>query len=272
MNKEGVNVMSNAFYISKLRTTQKVMIFLTAIAIASLVFSRIFFGALGFYWALGVLQVVMTLIHFMVLVRTRNPVYLIPVFMYGFWALTFLPPLENIPGHNAIAIASAVFLAAFIVTLFSKKINWRYREILELAAKPVDDTADGFTSRPFPAGKADFNRRDVIGLARFLMKNVVVYPIIEKDRVVLVIPRYMWSYILFLRQRYDKETYVAFTYSGRINVCIAEMDYKAYKEELTFDQLCASLGDMFKQFLIWYKSGESKKIIGELNSTWRSEA
>jgi len=250
----------------KLKPTQKWMIVFTAVLLAAVIVARIFFGEEGFYWALGSVQVLMAGIHLLVLLQTRNPVYLITVSFYVFLALVFIPPLGGHPWRLFFAIAGAVLLILHTFVLISKQINWRYREILELAARPVEGAADGFTSRPYPSGSAEFSREDARGLARFLLKYVIAYPVFETDRVVLIIPRYMWSYLIFFKRKYDNETYIAFTDSGQVSVRIARPDYQAYKEELTFDQLCASLGDLFKQFMGKYRQGEAGAIIERLNS------
>jgi hypothetical protein len=242
------------------------MIVFTTVLIAIVAAARVFFGEVGFYWALGATQVLMAAIHFLVLLRTRNPVYLITVAFYGFLALVFLPPLAGHPWRLVFAVAGAVLLFLHFFVLISKQINWRYREILELAARPVEETSDGFTSRPYPSGTAEFSREEARGLARYLLRYVIAYPIFEEDRTVLIIPRYMWSYLLFFRRSYTRETYVAFQDTGEVSVRIAELDYRAYREELTFDELCASLGDLFKQFMSNYRAGHPKKIIERINS------
>jgi hypothetical protein len=242
------------------------MIVFTAVLIAIVAASRILYGEAGFYWALGATQVLMAAIHFLVLLRTRNPVYLITVAFYGLLALVFLPALADHPWRLVFAVAGAVFLFLHFFVLISKQINWRYREILELAANPVQDAADGFTSRPYPSGRAEFSLEDSRGLARFLLRYVIAYPIFEEDRVVLIIPRYMWSYLLFFRRTYARETYVAFHNTGEVSVRIAEPDYRAYREELTFDELCASLGDLFKRFMSNYREGDPTRIIDLINS------
>jgi hypothetical protein len=115
-------------------------------------------------------------------------------------------------------------------------------------------------------GPADFTRKDALGLARYLKKYVVAFPVVESGRVVLVIPEYMWRHLIFFKSSYDKSTYVAFMDSGEVTVRIAKKDYLKYREELTFDQLCASLGDLFKRFMLWYKTKEPGRILDELNS------
>jgi hypothetical protein len=251
----------------KLKPVQIGMWLLTLALFLAVAFAWIFFGSPGFYWVFGSIQFLFTAMHFFVLLRTRYWAYLIPVCMYFLWGLTFFPPLADHPWHSYFAGASAVFLFAFIFVLISKRINWRYKEILELTAKPVKETTDGFTHRPFPTGSADFTRKEALGLSRYLKKYVVIFPFIESDRVVLVIPEYMWLYMVLFKKTYKNETYVAFENSGNVTVRISRNDYRKYKEELTFDQLCVSLGDLFKQFMQWYKDGTPEKILDKLNST-----
>ena len=250
----------------KLKPVQIGMWLFTLALFLAVVLARIFFGSPGFYWVFGSIQFLFTVMHLFVLLRTRYWIYLVPVSMYFFWGLTFLPPLADHPWHPYFAGVSAALLFAFIFVLISKRINWRYKEILGLAAKPVKETADGFTHRPFPTGSADFTRKDILGLSRYLKRYVVIFPFIESDRVVLVVPEYMWLYMVLFKKTYNKETYVAFENSGNVTVRISRNDYRKYKEELTFDQLCVSLGDLFKQFMQWYKDGTPEKILDKLNS------
>ncbi|MBN2408754.1 MAG: hypothetical protein JXE07_03370 [Candidatus Aminicenantes bacterium] len=256
----------------RMKPVQVWMIVFTGVLIAALVVGRIFFGEPGFYWVFGSIQILMALIHLTVLFRTGSPIYLIPTAMYTLWWLTFFPPFAGHPLHEGFALASAAFLAAFIGVLISRRIEWRYKEILQLAARPVTGAADGFTSRPFPAGQAEFSREEAAGLARFLRRNVIAFPFFEPDRVVLVAPEYMWAYLLFFKRTYEKGTYVAFSDSGQVTVRIAKADYRKYEEELTFDQLCDSLGRLFKTFLQWHKEGTPEKIIQMINSARRGQA
>ena len=251
---------------SKLKFTQKGMLIFTLALVVILIASSIIFGEKGFYWVFGSIQMLMVLIHLVVLIRTKNHLYTVLILFYSFMFLTFLPPFASLSIRPFFAGAAAVFLVGMITVFISKKINWRYQEILELAAKPVNETADGFTPRPFPSGRAEYTRLDALGLARFLMKYVISYPFIEKDRIVFVIPRIMWVFVLGFKRNYDNETYVAFSDSGHISVRIAKSDYQAYKQELTFDQLCASLGKVFKEFMRMYRTGDKKKILEWLNS------
>lgn len=250
----------------KIKPRQAGMIIFTSILLLILGGAALFGGEDGFDWAFCFIQALMASIHFIVLFRTRNSIYLISISLEIFWILTLLPLLKDHPLHVMFAIGATVLLAAHIWVLFSKKINWRYREILELAAKPVKTAANGFTSRPFPTGPAEYSREEALEFARFLKKHVIVFPFIESDRVVLVIPRIMWTYMLFFKRNYDNASYVALTNTGQVTVRIAKLDYLSYREELTFDQLCSSLGELFKQFLQWYREGNPEKIVKHLNT------
>ena len=251
---------------SKLKFTQKEMLIITFSLIIILIVSSIVYGEKGFYWVFAFIQMLMAVIHLVVLIRTKNHLYTVLILFYLFMFFTFFPPFINLSIRPFFAGAAAVFLVGMIVVFISKKINWRYREILELAAKPVVGTADGFTPRPFPSGNAEYTRQDALGLADFLKKYVISYPFVEKERIVFVIPRVMWTFMLGIKRNYDKETYVAFLDSGRISVRMAKSDYQAFKEELTFDQLCASLGNVFREFMRIYRAGEKNKILEWLNS------
>lgn len=251
---------------SKLKFVQKEMMIFTLFLIVILIASSVVFGERGFYWVFGSIQMIMFLVHLTVMIQTRNFLYSVLSLFYLFMFLIFFPPYINLSVRPFFAGAAAVFLVGMIGVFVSKKINWRYREILELAARPVEGTEDGFTPRPFPSGSADYTRKDVLELADFLKRYVIAYPFIEKDRVVFVIPRVMWTFMLGVKRNYDKETYVAFYDSGHISVRMAKSDYQIYKQELTFDQLCASLGNIFKEFIRLYRNGEKNKILEWLNS------
>lgn len=251
---------------SKLKFTQRGMLIVTIFLVVALVAASIIFGEKGFYWVFGSTLILMFLIHLVVMIQTKNFLYSVLCLYYLFMFLTFFPPFISLSIRPFFAGAAAVFLVGMIVVFISKKINWRYREILELAAKPVDGTEDGFTPRPFPSGRADYTRQDALGLACFLKKYVISYPFIEMDRVVFVIPRVMWNYMLGFKREYDNDTYLVFSNSGQVSVRIAKSDYQAYKQELTFDHLCDSLGNVFKEFMQLYRSGEKKKILEWLNS------
>ena len=46
--------------------------------------------------------------------------------------------------------------------------------------------------------------------------------------------------------------------------------YEKFKDELTFDKLCQSLGDLFKEFFLLHQKGEEDKILEKLKSVKKS--
>jgi len=59
---------------------------------------------------------------------------------------------------------------------------------------------------------------------------------------------------------------VAIDYEGNISVNITQEDYLLFKQDLDFDQLCQSLGNVFVEFLEYSKSGQETRIIDRMDS------
>ena len=64
---------------------------------------------------------------------------------------------------------------------------------------------------------------------------------------------------------FSKFSYIAFDFNGDIFVNVGKNDYLKYKDQLTFDQLCESLGQLFIEFLELFKKGEGVRIIDRMN-------
>jgi hypothetical protein len=204
--------------------------------------------------------------HLLLFIRTRNPGFIVFILLYLDITLFFLLRIVKddflwLP--MLYAVIPLVLLGALV--LVSGKIRPRGRRILELAAMTVDETADGYTARPFPVGKGTYTEDEIRSFTRFLTRHLVVSPRIQEDRVFLVINASEISYLTFRWMNIQRKTYVAFDSSGHISVHIAKRDYRRYKDELTFDRLCKSLGELFKQFLSLYKRGESQAIIAMMD-------
>jgi len=202
------------------------------------------------------------LLFLLALIRIKNMNYVIFFLFYLNSALlNYFQAIRYELLIKPLAVLIFPVALIFFYKLFSKAMQPHYRQILELAAKPVHEVADGFTSRPYPAGEAEYTREEVIRFAQFLTKHCIAVGYIEADRVVLVISGYEFKYLFFIKPDFQKKTYVSFDFSGNISVNIAKREYEKYKDELTFDKLCESLGSLFTTFLDHYRRGESKKII-----------
>ena len=230
----------------------------------------IIFGEALFDLAFAVINALFVPGYCLVFIRTRNYGHLIATLYYTCLSLTFFMPAET-GIRTLLAIPTAILLVLYLYVLFSKRLNWRYREILELAAQPVNEAENGFSSRPFPAGEGFYTKDDILPFARFIMRHVIAFAIIEETRLVLVLPQNMFSYMIFFKREYRQATHVTFDFKGNITVCMARKDYQQYVEEWTFDKLCESLGSLFKRFLYLQQQGREEEIIAALNH-FRSDA
>jgi len=219
-----------------------------------------------FFWAYA-------LYSLLTFIRTSNPGFLVvTLYQLTVGVMSFLMP-ARIGGPRDPAIIFLVFLILFflvwlIILLFTKRIKWRGREILEMAADPVEDTGSGYTARPLPAGKTEFTQRQIIQFAQFAKRHLIAVPYIGKDKVVFV-PVTEWReffFIMGLKSDYTDETWVAFDFNGDVSVNISHRDYLAYNEELSFDQLCGSLGNLFVEFMEMFQRGEGIRIIDRMNT------
>jgi len=238
---------------------------LICLSIGSIAYLAI--GEVTFQFLLSILMILAALLHLIFLTRTRNSYYIIPLSFYSFNALTFISISINIYILTGFfAICAIIAFVLFMRLLVLRKLKWRYREVLELAAKSINESKNGFTSRPYPSGEAKYSKEEIIRFAHFLIKYVIAFPYFEGNRVVLVIPENMLSHFLYLKQHYLEDTYIALNYDGHVSVKIAKKDYQKYTENLTFNQLCSSFGNLFIEFFKLYQNGEGDKIIVRMNA------
>jgi len=158
-----------------------------------------------------------------------------------------------------------VALGIVFYIIFSRISKWRFRELFEMAAMPVNELKNGFTARPFPAGQIDYSRDELKRFAKYLLKHLIAVPYYEKDRVVLVLSGSMYLRAMGLKHDYKNDTWIAFSDSGNVSVNIHEKTYLWYKDQLSFDQLCASLGGLFIEFFTLFKKGQGRIIILRMN-------
>ena len=267
MDKEfGTEAMEHAKRIKPINWISHILI---PIIFLSILFSFIglAFGEWTFRFILAGLLATAALIELVTLLRTRNPIYFIPLIFYSADALVFYLPSTIHPTATIIIAGTAlIFFLLLIAALFTRKLKWRYREVLEMAARSVTQAADGFTDRPYPAGKQDYNEEEIRGFAQFLLKYAIAFPVIESDRIVLLIPENMFLYIMGLKRDYTDGTYISFDFEGNVSVRIAQKDYRKYTDELTFDQLCGSFANLFIEFLDLYKRADTLQIISRMNA------
>jgi hypothetical protein len=255
-------------YINKLKPLNEWWVGLIYIGNGVLLLVAAILGYWVFYLKfIGLLILIVALINVIISLKMGNYAYLAGALHYLIIALLCF----FVTGETKALIV--ILLGCFCFTLFwnislllSKKTKWRKREVMELAAYPVDDTTNGFTARPKPTGSAEYTKKHILEFANFLSKNLIAIPYVEKEKVVIVITKNRLSHLLNLKNEYSDETYVLFDYEGKITVNITKHDYLQYQDALSFDQLTNSMGNLFKEFLELFKNDESIRIIDRMNA------
>jgi hypothetical protein len=133
--------------------------------------------------------------------------------------------------------------------------------ILELAGQSVSDVADGFTERPYPLGRYNCSKEELISFANTLDKLYIAYSFAQKNRIVLVFNSGFFEVFPYIKPNFAKTTNIEFDFEGNMSIHITKKDYEMYKEELTFDRLCQSLGNLILRFLELFKMGKEDEIL-----------
>ena len=144
------------------------------------------------------------------------------------------------------------------------KHHFIYRNIFELTAKAVNETKDGYTQRSYPVGSSNFSKGELFGFAEFLKNQLIAVPYEESNGVVFVLAEDWFGYLFNLHGGYENVTRIVFNHDGNVSTSIVKTDYSKYKEALTFDQLCDSLGNLFIEFMQHFQKGDVAKIMEKI--------
>lgn len=177
-----------------------------------------------------------------------------------------------IPGGREVAPAFSLLLMVSIIflvfVLFTRQAKWRGRDLMELAAQPVNEISEGYTQRPHPVCRCEYSRSEILDFSQFARRKLIAMTYIEPERIVFV-PVKMGSEFAYLFSRdrdYSGDTWIAFGNDGQVNVNISERDYIEFRDDLDFDQLCRSLADVFIDFLNMHRKGQESRIIDRLDA------
>lgn len=233
----------------------------------------IFFGSRVAFTFIAIFFWGFALYTFLAFVRTMNSGFLIAVLYQVFAGIVvFTQPSTRFVERSTTTmfalLCTIFFLVWLIYLMITKKIKWRGREVLELAAAPIEEIGNGYTARPLPAGKTEFTQHQIMEFTEFARRNLIAVSYVGKDRVVFV-PVMMgreFPFIVGLKSDYINETWVAFDFEGNISVNISHRDYLEYRESLAFDKLCESLGNLFVEFIEMYQRREGIRIIDRMNA------
>jgi len=238
------------------------------------IFTELYITGYTFYsiWGFGAFFIILGIIDFY---RTKLYTYLIIYFLAGtatWHSIANLPQLHGVENSTIFSketyvihvIFNIIFIAFNWSTLYShEKLEANTRRLFKLASELIFEISNGFTSRPYSAGTAEYSREEILGFARLLSGKNIVRTIVKKGSVILT---FSMGISPLKYPDIKKISYVSFDYEGNISVHISKYDYKRYKETLKFNELCDSLGNVFKRFLTYYQNGNDDRIITELKS------
>lgn len=209
---------------------------------------------------------VYSILSILLFIRTRNMGYMIKSLMFFFLLLFVI--LLFFTGNKILTLfmggISLIFLVWLIILIAIRDYKWRTSQMLELAAMPVDEIKNGYTMRPMPAGKADFEWNELLRYSYFIRRNLISVPYYEKDKVIFSLNRSRIKLISF-SSNYIQDSWVAFERSGQVSVHISKEDYKMYKDNYAFDQLCNSLGNLYVDFFKLFRQNKEAEIIRRID-------
>lgn len=90
---------------------------------------------------------------------------------------------------------------------------------------------------------------------------VIAIPFVESGGITLAFPEDWLGRLHDMHGSYLNDTRVIFQFDGRVSTHITEKDYKKFRGQLTFDQLCGSMGNIFIEFIDLFKNGEVDSIL-----------
>lgn len=266
-------------HIRKVKSGSPITTFIPAIiAITLLALSSIFLGISTGIKVIGVVILAYGAISFgFYYLKTKSTIYLISssyLLAFGF-VLIFIrleydgnpamvfPPISRLFG--VWMILSWIWLFYMIVT---NQTTWKGNRILELIALGVEPTNNAYTERPFPIGKADFSKEEILALAKFLQKNIISVYYNDNEKIYFVPTNNKAALSLLVRHEFNviEDTWIAFDPEGEVTVHISRKSYLSYKENLALDQLCYNLGNLFIEFLEDYRKGEGVRVLDKINS------
>jgi hypothetical protein len=200
--------------------------------------------------------------------RTRLVTFLIIGLLFGsgtwhsLMAFNHIWPFSFAPYITQLVAVVFFFIFTWPIIRNQVRLGKNARQIFLLASENVHQSAKGFTSRPYSAGQTTYSREEIQGFARFMNGKQIAKVITQQDNIILT---FSMGISPLANPDLQKISYVSFSSESQISVHVSQYDYRRYREELTFDQICEALAELFKRFLNYYREGKESRILVELN-------
>jgi hypothetical protein len=203
--------------------------------------------------------------------RYRNWIYPVLGFLIGITTaqVSFIFPHNSNPG-----IFKLTYFICFILIILFILINWssfysherfeaNSRRLFRLASERIYRNDDGYTERPYSAGKAECSRDELLGFVRYLHANYIVRPFYYETYICL---SFSMNKSLTVINEGMETSHVIIEFDGSVIVKVSDKDYRDYRKRLSFDLLCSSIAGTFIRFIDYYKAGLESRILTELKS------
>jgi len=216
-------------------------------------------------WGFGAFFIIWGLVDFY---RTRLLTFLIIGLLFGTGTWHALLAFNQVKPFSfltyIVQLVAVIFFFLFTWPIIRRqlRLNRYARQIFRLAAENVHDTSDGFTPRPFSAGKMDVSNEDVLGFARYLSGKQILTSFTQKDRNIMA---FSLGISTLSNPDLQKVSYISLSHDCEMTVHVSQHDYRRYRDQLTFDQICHALADLFSRFLSYYSEGKESRILAELD-------
>jgi len=216
-------------------------------------------------WLFGTVFIVMGIIQF---IRSRLWVHLVFGILVGTSTWHSLAIYRPDIFSAATYLLNVVLVAMFLVFTWKlihghDKFESNARRLFKLASESLVDVSNGYTNRPYSAGKSSISNEEVKGFARYLKSKWIAMPQFTDQGLYLI---FSMGISVLVHPEPQEVSYVLLSKNGNMTVHISEFDYKQYREKITFDQLCDSIGNIYKQFEKYYADGNENRILDELKN------
>jgi hypothetical protein len=175
--------------------------------------------------------------------------------------------------HHNTVMKYLYFITFFIMALLivlhwnsfysQERFELNSRRLFRLASELISETGNGFTERPFSAGKVEFSQEEIQEFARFINAKYIAKPFHLPDKTVFAIS--MNNSVVMLDEPHEVSQ-VTFDRNGNVSVILSARDYRGYTAKYNFDKLCDAMGKIFIRFLQYYRQGYESRIMTELKS------
>jgi hypothetical protein len=143
------------------------------------------------------------------------------------------------------------------------ELEMNAKKLFKMAADFNKEESTGYHDRPFIAGQAEYTNEEIIGFVRYLHGKRIAITDIQSDKVVI---SFSMRTSPITKPNQNDISYLTFDSIGIVMVYISRKDYNIYKNSRSIDQLCESMGKLFKRFLDYYQNGNEERFIAVFRS------